>query len=77
VGSQSFQISEEDLSPQRFFVMKGKSVDGMDDDRHTRQFGGQAAQESSLGIVGMNHVVKIPFEERGEIQESQGILQGM
>ena len=57
--------------------MKGKAVDGMDDDRHTRQFGSQATQESGLGIVGVHDVVKIPFEEGSEIQQGQSILQGM
>jgi hypothetical protein len=40
-------------------------MNGMDDNRDTRQFGSQATQESSLGVVGVHDVVKIPPEKSG------------
>jgi hypothetical protein len=57
--------------------MKGKTMNGMDDNRNTRQFGSQPAQESGLGVVGVDNVVKIAPEESGQIQEGQSVLKGM
>jgi len=57
--------------------MKGKTVDGMYDNRHPSQFGSQTSYKSSLGIMGMDNVVMICFQEKGQVHKSQGVLRGV
>jgi hypothetical protein len=45
--------------------MKRKAVDCVDDDRYAGQFGGEASQESRLGIMCVNDMIRIVFKKEG------------
>ncbi len=55
--------------------MKRKAVDRVDDDRYAGQFSGESSQESSLGIMCVNDMVRIVFQEEGHMGKGQEVLQ--
>ena len=52
-------------------------MDGVDDDGDPGQFGGEAAYEACLRIVGVDDVVRIFLHERGQAEGGQRIFEGM
>lgn len=54
--------------------MKSKPMNRMYDDRYAGQFRSKAPQESGLGVMGVNDMVVIVFQEEGHFGEGQQIF---
>jgi len=75
VRSQAFQVSEKELTPGRLLLVEGKAVNRVHDDRDSRELGGEAANETCFGVVGVYDMIRFSREVSTEVEDCPNILQ--